>query len=178
MGPELGIALAIGGAALNFSQAQAQNKATARSMRQARESASVQQEQLSRQASLELRRNQIRAQQVRGRLRVALGEAGVGMGGSAQALLNQSEYDEGINRSIIEESFLNNDARVRSGLNADMIGLESRVQNSLLSALSGGLSGFSTGLSIAGAADTYNALNQANNVPAPIDPNRILPPTV
>lgn len=166
--PALLIGSTLASAALSAKQASDQNKAISRSMRSSRDAAAVQQKQITEQAAIEQAKNRNRAAQVRGRLRVLAAGAGTGMGGSTLALLRQADYDEAINEQIIETNARHQNERLRSGLDANLLSLESRVQNVLLSTLSGGLGGFNTGLSINGAIESFG--EPTNSTPPELSP--------
>lgn len=155
MGPEILALLTIGGAATTAATtvvgAQRQNRAIRESVRSQREAASAQAMQLSRQAQTE-RAQQIRQlSTIRGKIRVAAGESGVGMSGSMALLENQAEFDAARNLSTIGANLAANVQRVQSGLAANTAQLQAMEQNPILAGFMGGLQGFQTGLSISQA---------------------------
>jgi len=127
-------------------------------------------EQLNRQADIERMKRVNEADQIRGRLRVAAGAAGVGMGGSFGALERQSEFDESANLAIlegnreialrsIESQYSSGITSLRSGFNAAMINIQSNLiqlasqrTNPILQGFMGGMQGLQTGLQITGLA--------------------------
>lgn len=151
MGFAIPVGLAILGAVTSAQQAKAHNKAISASIKSQRSAAAAQGKQISEQAALEKLKRQREAEQVRGRLRVAAGEAGVGTTGSFGALLRQSDFDLALNQSIIEKNRESQAARVASEFRAGAISTAAQGQNVGLSTLSGGLAGLSTGISIQSA---------------------------
>lgn len=160
--------LAIGGAAFgattSFMGAKSQNAALRQSMASQQAAAQQQMGQVSQAAAVEREKRLKEAQQIQGRIRVAAGEAGVGMGGSIAALSQQSELDLGTNLAIIDQNYANNIAAIRSGAQANLQSLASNISNPIFDALSGGMSGASTGLSIGGAVSNWTTLQ---NTPKP-----------
>lgn len=160
------VTLAAAGAStfLTIEQARAQNKAIQRSMNSQAQAAGIQQEQLVEQAAVERRRIQNQTQQIEGRLRVAAGESGVGLGGSMEALGRQAQIDQATNLAILDSNLDNQQQRVQSGLEANLASLSAQTQNPLLAGLVGGINGLQTGLSI-GNAFTQN--ERLANTPEP-----------
>lgn len=153
---------------LSIQQARSQNAAISRAQASQVNAAAVQQEQLVEQAAVERRRIQNQTQQIEGRLRVAAGEAGVGLGGSTAALDRQAGIDQATNLTILDNNLENQQQRVTSGLEANLASLSANQQNPLLAGLVGGLGGLQTGLNIGGAIESNRRLN---NTPQPqLDP--------
>lgn len=153
----------------NYSAARQQNQAIERSMAEQNKALEVTQQQIAEQAGLERFKSARRAHQIEGKLRVAAGDAGLGMGGTWAALSRQAGMDEAINQAIIQSNFDNQIAAARSGTRANLISLEGQGRNSLLDGLLGGLQGLQTGLSIGNAVGEYNRLQQTPD-PDPYTP--------
>lgn len=135
--------------------AKMQNDAVRRSMRSAQQAAKVQAVQVNKQAKVESLKATVETEKVRGRIRVAAAAAGIPIEGSSyESLLNQSDYNDAFNQSIIEENRKANVARVVSGGQANMAELSSRFQNVLIAGFQGGLSGLSAGLAIQNAINS------------------------
>lgn len=146
-------ALAIGGTAMGAATsavgASARNRAIAASMQSQRSAMATQQRQVQQSAAVERAKQIQQAQQIAGRLRVAAGESGVGMGGSMAALLRQTDLDAGMNLAILDQNLANQLAAIRTSGMAHMQQTASQAQNPLLAGIGGGLQGLSTGLSVA-----------------------------
>ena len=145
---------------LSIEQAQAQNAAIRNAQASQGRAAAVQQEQLVEQAAVERRRIQNQTQQIEGRLRVAAGESGVGLGGSIEALGRQAQIDQATNLAILDSNLDNEQRRVQSGLEANLASLAAGQQNPLLAGLMGGLGGLQTGLSIASGIESVRRLDE------------------
>ena len=143
----IGAAGSIGAAAMSgvasARAARDQNRAIGRSMESQGEAARIETEQLQASFNLERAKNANEAAQIEGRIRVLAGERGVGTAGTMAALLRQSDYDEAINASIMERNYLNQAARINSGLEANVNALAARAPNAIMEGLS---SAASTGL--------------------------------
>lgn len=140
--------------------AKMQNDSVRRSMRSAQQAAKVQAVQVNKQAKVESLKATVETEKVRGRIRVAAAAAGIPIEGSSyESLLNQSDYNDAFNQSIIEENRKANVARVVSGGQANMAELSSRFQNVLIAGFQGGLSGLSAGLAIEGMMKERNKAN-------------------
>lgn len=150
-------ALAIGSAALGATTsamgAASQNKAIKKSMESQTQAAKIQQQQVADQAAIEREKNFRAMQQIQGRIRVSAGEAGATTGGSFNALSQQAFNDQSLNNAILMRNMTNQQAAIAAGLQANLASLSSQHQSPILSGLTGGLSGFSTGLSIGNAAN-------------------------
>ena len=136
----IGTAGSIGAAAMSgvasARAARDQNRAISRSMESQGEAARIQIEQLQDSFNLERAKNANEAAQIEGRIRVLAGERGVGTAGTMAALLRQSDYDEAINASIMERNYLNQAARINSGLEANVKTLAAQGQNAMIRGLS------------------------------------------
>lgn len=140
------------GAALSASQASSQNSAIAGSQASQAEAAAKQRTQLERQGALEREKNERAEQRALGLARVAGAAAGIG-GASPQILGigRQISLDGALNDRIIQENTRNEIIRVNSGAQANIDRLQSGTTSVGSSLLSGGISGFQTGLSISDA---------------------------
>lgn len=140
------IALAVVGAATSVAQAQANNRAVRRSMEAAARGAEEQSRQVVDQSEVEAMKRRNEADMIRARLRVAGADAGIGdaIGG----LMSQANYDEALNREILDRNTVNQQRLIHSGLQADLAALKGRAVNAVLAGISGGLSGATTGLQI------------------------------
>jgi len=118
----------------------------------------AQQQQIQDQSAIERMRHQREADRIRGRLRVAAGEAGVGIGGSYDALIRQADFDEALNLSILDRNTANAMDAARAGLSVDLARIGASAQNPLIAGFMGGLTGLNTGLSIAGASMSHQSL--------------------
>lgn len=156
-GPIAGAALAIGGGALSYGQAQEQNRAARRSSSSARRAAGVSEQQVNEAAELEKLKRRRDAERIAGRIRVAAAASGFDTGsGDFITAADQNELDLITDQSIIERNASNQIARIRSGLDADLTQIRSRMVDPLVAAFGGGLQGGMTGLQIGGAVDSYN----------------------
>ena len=147
------LAIAAVGAGVAAAGAAKQNAAIRRSAAASNAAYATQAKQVSNQASVEQMKRQNEAARVAGRLRVAAASAGVNIeGGSYADLVQQNNYDAGLNLAILNQNRSNEIARVQSGANAHLADLQGHLQSVLLSSLQGGVQGFSTGLQISNAA--------------------------
>lgn len=147
------VALAIGGAAAggytSYESARRQNAASKASQRAARRGAAVQERQLSVQTQAEERRRLLEQQRTAARIRVLSAESGFSPeSGDVASLLQQADTDAAANADILRGNLSNNLARVRSGLDADLVSLQARIQNSLLAGFTGSMQGAGVGLQI------------------------------
>jgi hypothetical protein len=149
-------ALAVVGAAESVSAASAQNRAAHRSAVTANAAAVAKTQQIEDAAALERTKTQNQFEQIRGRLRVAGAAAGVGLGGSFDALDEQAAVDENLNKQVINTNTTNQVASVRSGLDADLTSLASHTMSTILAGFTGGVTGAETGLRVSTAVDSYN----------------------
>lgn len=156
--PALSIGTAIFGAFTNAAAARNQNQAVQASLQSQREALRVRQQQLSSQAGIEKQKRINEANQIQGRLRVAAGEAGVGLGGSAAALARQAEFDKAVNLSIIDANFQSRIALGQAQFRSTAAQTISQQRNPLLSAFSGAVSGLETGLRIGRTAEDIRLL--------------------
>ena len=125
-----------------------QNKAISAGMDAQARAAAIQQQQLASQTGQAQQERVREANQLAARIRVARGEAGVGLGGSTAAVLRQADFDAASDINTIGQNYLMSAQRVRSGADAGMIELENRTQNPILTAFLGGMQGLNTGLQI------------------------------
>lgn len=163
------------GTATSAQAARRRNDAIERSMASQSRSAAVRQRQVAEQAAVERQKEIDAAHRIRGRLRVAAGEAGVGLGGSYAALMRQADTDAATNVDIINRNENAQQTQLRSGLEANLSTLSSRTQNPLIAGLSGGLSGLQTGLSIGGGIRSARELGET---PEPGESRTITPPSL
>lgn len=150
-------ALIIGGisaatsAGIAYDSAQRQNRATRKAVNLQQQAAIRQKRQVNDAAALEMEKRRAEAARIRALLRVTSGDEGEG--GSFDALIRQADYDESLNKSIIETNRRNQISAVASGAEANILNLSSRMSNALLDSLTAGIGGFSTGLQIGGAVN-------------------------
>ncbi len=128
--------------------ARQQNKALEAGMDAQTLAAAEQQRQLGRQTSQEQQERVDEANQLAARIRVARGEAGVGLGGSTAALIRQVDFDTAENINVLDLNYLANIRRVRSGARANITQLQNQTRNPLLDAFTGGLQGRNMGLQL------------------------------
>lgn len=170
------IALAVGGAAAggytSYESARKQNAAAKASARAAKTGAAVQERQLTVQTQAEQRRRLLEKQRTMARIRVLGAESGFAAeSGDIESLLDQADFDSSTNAEILRGNLSNNLARVRSGLDADLSSLRARIQNSLLSGLTGSLSGAAAGLQIGQAGQQIFR----GGVDSPVQPVGVAP---
>lgn len=147
-----GAILAIAGAAASYAQASSQNKAIRNTARLTQAAGAVQARQVSDAAAVESLKRANEAERIKGRLRVAAAAAGLGVeGGSYGDLIQQDNYDAALNQTILETNRRNEVARVQSGVAANLAGLQSHIQNLILSSVGGGVQGAQAGIAIGGA---------------------------
>lgn len=161
----LAIASAAAGAGTQIHAARQQNKAIAKSMASRQETGKVQQRQLVERAAVERRNLQQQAAQLRGRLRVASAESGIGGAGSFAALQRAVDFQEDTARHIQDINLRGQLDAVRAGQRADFTQLSAGVQSPTLGGITGGLSGLSTGLSIGGAFQSVSAASRSQSDP-------------
>ncbi len=94
------------------------------------------------QSALEREKAINRAQLIIGRIRVNQGESGLGMGGSAMALMRQADYDAAANIDIINRNERNQYLSIISGRRAPS------APNLAMNTVLGGMSGLSSGLNL------------------------------
>lgn len=125
------------------------NIATAeRQQRMIDRGAVIQSRQVERAAKVEQLKRQNESAQIEGRLRaIAADRGGVGNGGTMALLLQQAAYDDATNARLINENLanalqnINSERRAgilstQSSLQANLVALQSRTRNPLLSGLS------------------------------------------
>jgi hypothetical protein len=95
------------------------------------------------------KRQQIsRTRTLEGRIRTAVGESGLGYGGTFDALMRQADIDASRNLGIIEENAANEIARARSGTFVAAPTPMAPTENPLMAGLMAGLGGIQTGLNM------------------------------
>ena len=156
MGVETAIILGVAGAGMgafaSATQASDFNKAERQRVQAAQQVQRVQTKQVQRQAAVEQTKSMNRAHLIRSRIRVAAGESGIGLGGTYEALVRQTDIDQAFNEDIIQQNLFAKLGMIRQPL-------IQREVSPLMAGLSGGLgglgSGLSIGTSIASIADTW-----------------------
>ena len=160
-----------------------QNKATSDAMQIAAKNATQQQKAVVAQAQLEKEKRLREAQTIRGKLRVATAESGIGFGGTVDALNRQLDYDVSKSLGVLEQNKQNQLQSIRSGGQADLASLAGTFRSPALEGLVGGLRTIQTGLSIAGTFGTNADTAPDNSLPGDIplsaplsgvDPYRLL----
>lgn len=144
----LTIGSAAASGAMSASAASQQNKAIRRAMKSEQEAADLQTDQLHASFNKGRADNLKKASALEGHIRVLSGAKNIGTPGTTEALLRQKDYDEAENAIVMEENYLNQAERVRSGLQANLNTLASRSQNKLIAGISGAVGGAGTGLQI------------------------------
>jgi hypothetical protein len=176
--------------AASANQARQQNNMAKDQAERVRKAKSENDRQRAIQLSVEQQKAVRQAQQVSGRIRTAAAEAGTGLTGSFAALDNQAGIDNG---RVLQGLSISNAFAAQSSasqLDANLAEIASRRIGSttvISQGIQGALSGFSTGLSIAGsmqaasqaqqqkeAMERMLRLNQFN--PNPYDPTSMPPP--
>jgi hypothetical protein len=150
---EVALPLAIANAGISAFGAQQQNQANRRSAR-------IRGAQLTEAADLDKRRRGNEAQQIRSRLRLIAAENGVGFGGSFADLERQADIDEQLNLAAIDRNLYFE----RRNINSQV---EASFRNPLLSAFTGALGGYSTGLQIENAYARANPAPETRPLPEP-----------
>lgn len=141
-------ATAAAGAYVSYDAAQQQNEAIKKGAAAQAKAEAIKQHQITQQ-SVEAQKLRVKeANQIAARIRVARGEAGVGLGGSTEAMLRQVDTDAASNIKAIGQNALMNAQLVRTGSRAQIAQMRSQERNSLLDAFSGGISGYQAGLQI------------------------------
>lgn len=135
------VGLSITGASSGNAAAKAQQKFIAKL-------AALQIGQLGEQVALQKLKIQHEAEQIRGRIRVSAAERGTGTGGSFQALITQSSFDEALNQLIADTNYEFNVLSIQGGAGAQHLHADMLKQNMLLAAFMGGVTGITTGLQI------------------------------
>ncbi|HUT91740.1 MAG TPA: hypothetical protein VMY37_19730 [Thermoguttaceae bacterium] len=114
--------------------AAAENKAMAANMQQVADQSAVEQD-----------KNRTEAHKIRSMLRVRAGESGLGLGGTYEAMMRQTDLDALKNASIISRNRINQNAAILSKRSA----IPQTPISPFLSGLSAGVGGFGAGLQIA-----------------------------
>jgi len=125
----------------------------------------AQQQQLVDESAFERRKRLDAAASIRGRMRTASGEAGVGVGGSAEALLRQNDFDAALAQAAINRNLGNVVGSVRSQWQAQDIGLQAGRQDPIMSAFAGTIAGMETGLSIVNMTQQLAKLGELKKAP-------------
>ena len=155
----LGAAAAAAGTSAysSYASAEQQNDAAKRSMESVARGAAVQQKQLLSAADVERDKRISEERAITGRLRVAMGEAGV-MGGSYDALQRQVDWDTARSLDILNTNLLSQQELVQSGAQANLAQLSGSYHSPVLGAFLGGMQGAQSGLAIAkGGVEVYEA---------------------
>ena len=130
------------------SEAERRNEATRRAaagQAAARNRAiAVNQKQIAASKSLEAAKLANRANMVRSRLRVAAGESGMGMGGTYEALMRQTDYEEAVEGEILTRNALAEIASAR----AEGAKETYMPASPLMEAMAASSRGFSSGLQL------------------------------
>jgi len=137
----LPVALALAGGAASIYQASESNKAQKAQIKATYKAQGFQSRQIMAQSAVEKLRATNRANLIKGRIRVAAGESGIGLGGTYTALMHQADYDEMINRVIADRNAGAAIGRVRQEY-------PYQPTNPLLAGIMGAMSGAQSGLSI------------------------------
>jgi hypothetical protein len=130
----------------SYQQAQAQNKYMEATYKSEVNVANAKNRMIVAQHSEEERRISTQAQLIRSRIRAAAGEAGIGLGGTYQNLIQQADFDAARNEQIANQNTQGQLLAVAAGVQP----LPSQQYIPWLSGLAAGLQGFGTGLSIGG----------------------------
>lgn len=160
-GTNLGIGIGAAQGLMGIYGAYSQNRRIQNVMNADAANAQVQYGQINAAATLEQQKRSNDVHQARSRLRVLAGDSGLDFGGSFAELDRQASIDQQINDSITKENAYQNKQRVASGLSATLTQLASSSINPLTQGVQGGLSGFSTGLSIQSGLDRSAAARQS-----------------
>lgn len=160
----LGGALGAVGAGASYMQAQENNKSIKRAKAATTAANDVQNKQLTAQAAQAREKRLRESAAIRGRVLAAGGASGFDIGsGDVSGLVTENTATTGIDLQTLYTNLQNRIAYGASATNAELINLDSRTQNAGLGAFQGGLTGFSTGLSLAGS---YYSLEQASKMKA------------
>ena len=153
MGPEyaaaLAIASAVSAAAAGTAGAAISAKNASDAKDDARNAAKVQAKQLNDQKMAEQARNRMEAEKVKGRLRVLAAASGFSVdGGSYGDLIEQANYETGLNSGVINQNYRNNINRLNSGLSAQLGEYSARSSAAMASRPGLYIGSLNTGLSI------------------------------
>jgi hypothetical protein len=152
MGVETAILLAAGATAAlggyaSYEQARRQNNATQQTQRSVVRAAEIQSQQVAQAAATQRQDIVRKSQLTRDRIRILQGESGLS-GGSYESLDRQVSADAQNSYARLDTEYVNQINRVNSGMEADLARLQGQYTNSVLAALTGGLGGANTGLSL------------------------------
>lgn len=144
----LAIGLGVAGLGMSAAQAIQQNRAINKAKEANRNAADVQKKQLVDVAAVEKAKREKEAAALRGRIAALSGESGIAID-AYSGLFQQVNTDLASNLDILTQNLTNEQARVESGLAANLAELNTRRVNPLFAGIQGGLQGAQTGLSIA-----------------------------
>lgn len=136
---------AVVGAGSSASGAISSNNAIKAAMKRSAKNTGVQRQQVANQADQARERRLLETEKIRGRVRVAAAEAGVGSDGSFGAVEGQNEYASELDTLTIGRNAYNTDQRIVSEYDSTQAQLRAGYRNPLLAAFSGALSGASAG---------------------------------
>lgn len=150
----LAVGVAAAGAASAGYSAVDQNQRAKANKGAARKVAMVKGEQVREQGALERLKTIRRSAQVRGRLRLAGAEAGLGDFGSLDALQQQNELDTDLNLDVLQQNVDNSTGLIGSELSSVLSQISGTYRNALLSGFEGALGGASQGLQLGSGLKT------------------------
>lgn len=151
MGVETGLAIAAGvaSAAAATGGAVMSAQASGKAKDSAKHAANVQSQQLKEQQAVEQARLRAESEKVKGRLRVMAAASGFATdGGTYGDLIDQQSFDYGLNSAILDQNYRNTQARLQSGLAAQLDDYSAKQTAAYGAILPGLISSLNTGLSI------------------------------
>lgn len=157
-----GAAVATG---LSLYSAGQQNQAISAAQRSQAESAAIGQRQLQQAAGQQQAQRVDEARVLTARIRVARGEAGVGLGGSTAAVTRQADFDAAEDLLTINMNALMGVQGIRSGSQAQIAQLGAQTANPLVAAFLGALQGGQAGLQIAGGINRARPASARREIP-------------
>lgn len=163
------IALSAVGAVAGGAQASQNNRAVRRSARSAQLAAQVQGEQVAARTAVEKLRLRRQAAQIGGRVRVGASGRGVAAGTSFDRQLRQVAIDQATNSIILGDNLTRDIDAIESNLDARLADLSARLQSVVLSAVGGGLGGFTAGIAI---DEGVSRIGESFNPAIPAGPDR------
>ena len=113
-----------------------------------KEAAEVGMGQAAEQAAIGRAKRISQARLLQSRLRAAAGEAGIGTGGTYQAINRQIAYDTAINQDILARRLAQNYRISRAGFASQLAGVGSFAASPIVEAFLAGMQGTTTGLAI------------------------------
>ena len=144
--------MSAGMGAMSLMTTQAQNEAMADAAEAqgwaAKEAAELEMGQAAEQNAIERQKRVSQARLLQSRLRVAAGEAGIGMGGTYQAINRQIGVDTALNQNIATRRMLQNYKGSQAVFSSRIAGMDSFRPSPIVEGFLGGMQGLSTGLSI------------------------------